>query len=319
ALQTFIPTSSPELDKLLSTFRTNIFLPSHLLSLQKSLIYKSKNHALLTNPEEPATVKIGNEVHQLHPLNHLTDEPNTRKSLAEILDTMEGRDWVNIIPFLEGVKQSGRKVKGWQMEKIVRRMAKAGRQGIVMEMLRRVEGTGVKLGEIGSGWSEEGVKEAERLMEGWWGMLSEERQVDKAVKKSSGDPKLSPEIVGLVMWIRAVRSVLFMEKKDEEEKVKRAAEMVMAVWKHADLRINEEDWNDANHKLMMWAPVWYGMKMAQQVLGENTPLGRDLERIITTDLEPTLSKAREVVSQYAGDGAKRRGLNMYDELSKIPS
>lgn len=247
---------------------------------------------------------------------------------------MEGRDWVNIIPFLEGVKQSGRKVKGWQMEKVVRRMAKAGRQGVVMEMLRRVEGTGVKLGEIGvcrevfwggvlkcvqSGWSEEGAKEAERLMEGWWGMLSEERHVDKTVKKSSGDPKLSPEIVGLVMWIRAVRSVLFMEKKDEEEKVKRAAEMVMAVWKHADLRIEEENWNDANYKLMMWAPVWYGMKMAQQVLGENTPLGRDLERIITTDLEPTLSKAREVVSQYAGDGAKRRGLNMYDELSKIPS
>ncbi|KAL9023284.1 MAG: hypothetical protein Q9196_007296, partial [Gyalolechia fulgens] len=331
----FTPTSSPELDTLLSTFRTNIFLPAQLLSVQRSLVYKSKHHRLLTNPEEPATVKIGNEVHQLHPLNRLTDEPNTRKSLAEILELMkEGKDWVNIIPFLKGVRQSGRKVRGWQMEKIVRKMGKAGRQGIVMEMLRRVEGTGVTLGEIGvcrevfwggvlkcvqSEWSEEGVKEAERLMEGWWDMLSEERHVGKAVRKSGGDPRLRPEIVGLVMWVRAVRSVLFGEKKDEEEKVKRGAEMVMAVWKNADLKVDEGDWNNANHKLMRWAPVWHGMKMARQVLGENTPLGRNLERMITTDLEPTLSRAREIVSQYAGDGAKRRGLNLYDELSKIPS
>ncbi|KAL8931161.1 MAG: hypothetical protein Q9211_007184, partial [Gyalolechia sp. 1 TL-2023] len=170
-----------------------------------------------------------------------------------------------------------------------------------------------------SEWSEEGVKEAERLMEGWWDMLSEERHVGKAVRKSGGDPRLRPEIVGLVMWVRAVRSVLFGEKKDEEEKVKRGAEMVMAVWKNADLKVDEGDWNNANHKLMRWAPVWHGMKMARQVLGENTPLGRNLERIIATDLEPTLSRAREIVSQYAGDGAKRRGLNLYDELSKIPS
>ncbi|KAL8931197.1 MAG: hypothetical protein Q9216_007257 [Gyalolechia sp. 2 TL-2023] len=156
-------------------------------------------------------------------------------------------------------------------------------------------------------------------MEGWWAMLSEERHVDKADKKSHGDPRLRPDIVGLVMWIRALRSVLFLEKKDEEEKVKRGAEMVIAVWKNADLKIDDEDWNDANHKLIMWAPVWHGIKMARQVLGENTPLGRNLDGLITADLEPMLSRAREIVSQYAGEGTKRRGLNLYDELSRIPS
>lgn len=246
----------------------------------------------------------------------------------------EGRDWVNMIPFLEGLRLSGRKVRGWQMEKIVRRMGMAGRQGVVMEMLRQVEGTGVRLGERGvcrevfwggvskcvqDGWSEEGVDEAKKLVEGWWALLSEERHVNKADRKSGDDPRLKPEIVGVLLWVRAVRSVLFGGKEDEEGKVKRAAEMVLGVWKDADLAVDKEDWNDANHKLMMWAPVWHGMKLAQQVLGENTPLGRDLEKAITIDLEPTLTTAREVLSLNTGDGARRRGLDLYEELSKNPS
>ncbi|KAL9594537.1 MAG: hypothetical protein Q9219_006978 [cf. Caloplaca sp. 3 TL-2023] len=330
---TFQPTSSPELDALLSTFRANVFLPAHLLALQKSLVYKSKNHRLLTNPEEPATVKLGNEVHQLHPLNHITDEPGVRKSLRLILGWMsEGRDWVNLIPFLEGLRQSGRKVRAWQAEKIVRRIGEAGKPGVVMEMLRRVEATGVKLGDVGvcrevfwggilkcvqSGWSEEGVKDAERLMERWWDMLSDEKHVDQDTKKRSGDPKMQPEIVGSLLWVRATRSVLFGEKKDEEGKVKRAAEMVTAVWKNVDLKMNEQDWNDANWKLMMGAPVWHGMKMAQGVLGDNTSLGRSLARTVTLELEPALNKAREIVAHHVSDGGKRRGLELYDELAKV--
>ena len=280
-------------------------------------------------------MKMGNEVHQLHPLNHITDEPGTRRGLAEIINLMkEGRDWVNIIPLLEGLWTSGRKVRDWQMEKIVRRMGEAGRQPVVIEMLRRTEGTGLRLGVIRvcrevfwggvlkcvqSGWSKSGVREAERLVEGWWEMLSEQKHVDSGVKKNSGDPKLRPEIVGVLMWTRAVQSVLYGEKKDEEGKVKRAAEMVMAVWKDADLKIDKQDWNDASYKLMMWVPVWQGMKMAQVVVGENTPLGRNLGRTITLDLEPTISEARETIFNHAEDGTKRRGQTLYEELSKVPS
>ncbi|KAL8719337.1 MAG: hypothetical protein Q9225_003658, partial [Loekoesia sp. 1 TL-2023] len=337
ALPTFTPTSSPELDALLSTFRTNVFLPAQLLAPQQSLVYKIKNHRLLTNPEEPATVKLGNEVHQLKPLNHITDEPGTQKSLKEIVDLMrDGRDWMNMVALLRGLRLSGRKVKGHHIQKIVRKMAETGNQGVLTSMLMGVNNTGVKLWGVGicrevfwggvlkcvqSGWSEEGVREAEKLMETWWDMLSEERHVDKEINKLSGDPKLWPDIIGLVLWVRAVRSVLFEEKKDEDGKVKRAAEMVVALWKNADLSFNEQNWSDANNKLMRWAPVWHGMKMAQKVLGENTPLGRDLGGIITQDLEPTVNKAWEVVSSHANDteNAKRkpRSLIVYDELSKI--
>lgn len=263
----------------------------------------------------------------------MTDEPNTRKSIAEILGLMkEGRDWVNIIPFLEGLKQSGRKVKAWQMEKIVRRMGKQGRQGVVLEMLRRVEGTGVRLGELGvareamwggvlkcvqSAWSEEGVRSAERFVEAVWEMLSEERHVSKEDRRRDGDPKTRPEIVGVVLWVRSLWSVLFGQGKDEEGKVRRAAEMVMAVWGNKEVAVKEEDWYDANRKLMMWVPVWHGMKMARKVVGDNTPLGRSLKNAITLDLEPTLEKASRIVGEHVKGEADRRGRIMYNELSKV--
>ncbi|KAL8912092.1 MAG: hypothetical protein Q9171_002880, partial [Xanthocarpia ochracea] len=333
ALPSFAPTSSPELDALLSTFRSNVFLPSHLLKLQQNLIYKKKNHRLLTNTEEPATVRLGNEVHALKPLDHRVDEPNTRKSMAQIVELCkEGRDWVNMVPFLMGLKTAGRKVKWWQFEKIIRRMGVKGGLGAVMEMARRVEETGVKLGHVQvareamwggvlkcvqSGWSKEGVKEGEKFVEAMWQMLSEERHVDRNATGKETDPKMKPEIVGVLLWIRALRSSLFGESQDVDGKIKRAAEMVLAVWKNADLTVDDNGWYDANHKLMMWTPVWHGMKMARKIVGENTVLGRDLATTITSDLEPLLRKAQENVSRHVSEDSSRRGLLLYDELSKI--
>ncbi|KAL8772843.1 MAG: hypothetical protein Q9209_002188 [Squamulea sp. 1 TL-2023] len=333
ALPSFTPTTSPDLDALLSTFRTNVFLPSHLLKLQQSLIYKKKNHRLLTDTEEPATVKLGNEVHALKPLNHLQDEPSTSKSLAQLVEMCkEGRDWANLVPFLMGLKTAGRKVKGRQFEKIVRRMGEKGGLGVVMEMARRVERTGLRLGDVGvtkealwaavrkfviSERSEDEVKQADKFIEGVWQMLSDERHVERNVMGREGDPKIKPEIVGVLLWIRALRSSLLGENKDTDGQVKRAAEMTLAVWKNVDLTVDQKGWYDANHKLTMWAPVWHGMKMARKIVGEKTALGRALANTISLDLEPTLKKAQDIVSQHVSEDGSRRGLFMYDELMRM--
>ncbi|KAL8867760.1 MAG: hypothetical protein Q9174_005451 [Haloplaca sp. 1 TL-2023] len=331
AVPTFTPTSSPELDSLLSTVRTNIFLPSHLLKPQKSLLYRQKNHSLLTNPEEPATVKLGNEVHQLHPLDRVKDEPSTRKSLRKMMELCEGGDWVNVIPFLQGMRDAGRVIRGDQTSMMIRRMSKKGGEGVVLEVLRRTGATGVRLGDIrvarqvmwcavrkciNSGFEQESVKEAERFVENAWAMCSEERHVDKETKAEFGDPKTRPEIVGVVLWARALRSVLFEEARDEDGKVRRAAEMLFAVWQNPS-KAAAGHWRDANMELDMWAPVWHGMNMARKVIGETTPLGRDLGNIITLDLEPLLGRSREVVSTYATDPDKRRGMITYEQLSKV--
>ncbi|KAI4146109.1 MAG: hypothetical protein L6R39_003593 [Caloplaca ligustica] len=147
--------------------------------------------------------------------------------------------------------------------------------------------------------------------------MSEERHVSKEDRKRGGDPKSRPEIVGCLLWIRAVRSVLLEEGKDERGEVRRAAEMVMAVWSNREMNVDESDWNDANYKLMMWAPVWHGMVMAKKVLGDNTRLGRSMETAIKEDLEPTLEKANEIVGRHITGDVDRRGRILYNELSEM--
>ncbi|KAL8798288.1 MAG: hypothetical protein Q9200_007798, partial [Gallowayella weberi] len=329
---TFTPTSSPDLDALLTTFRTNVFLPSHLHSLQKNLVYKTKNHHLLTNPDEPATVQLGSETHPLKPLSRLHDEPSTHKSFNTILELCkEPKDWVNMVPFLIGLKTAGRKISSGQFEKMVRRMAEKGGLGVLLEMARRVEVTGMKLGDVGvarevmwgavgrcinTGCSEEGVKDGAKFVNTIWEMLSEERHKDKNARGRDGDPKIKPEVIGAVLWMRAVRSIVLEQGQDGNGEVKRAVEMVLAVWKTADLTVKKEGWHDANHKLLMWAPVLHAMKMARRIVGPNTSLGRDLTSTITLDLEPTIEKARDVVSRSITADTSRRGLIFLESLSK---
>ncbi|CAO1606032.1 hypothetical protein XANCAGTX0491_009531 [Xanthoria calcicola] len=345
ALSSFTPTSSPELDALLSTFRTNIFLPAHLLKLQQNLIYRKKNQRLLTDTDQPATAKIGNEVHALKPLNRLTDEPSTSKSLAQMVELCkEGKDWVNMVPFLIELKTAGRKVKGPQFEKMVRRMGEKGGLGVVIEMARRVEGTGMRLGEIGiarealwgavmkyirSEQNEAAVHDAHKFIEAIWELLSDERHVDRpATGKKTSDPKTHPEIIGVLLWIRALKASLLADNQDADGTVKRAAEMVLAVWNRDKNKTNNNNnntgddenttnWYDANRTLIMWAPVWHGMKMARGIVGENTVLGRDLANAVSLDLEPMLKEAQRVVAQHVGEDVTRRGLVVYEELSKM--
>ncbi|KAL8684704.1 MAG: hypothetical protein Q9218_008177, partial [Villophora microphyllina] len=146
---------------------------------------------------------------------------------------------------------------------------------------------------------EEGMREAERLVEGVWEMLSEERHVDTKTKREHGDPKMRVEIVGVVLWTRAIRRTLFSEMRDEDRKVKRGAEMLLAVWQKPEVETEEmkNEWWRQNGNLMTWTPVWHGMKMARKILGENTPLGRDLGNIITREVDPLLENARKVVSE----------------------
>ncbi|KAI4192944.1 MAG: hypothetical protein LQ346_004059, partial [Caloplaca aetnensis] len=168
-----------------------------------------------------------------------------------------------------------------------------------------------------SGWEKDGVRGAGRIVEAAWEMMSDERHVSKEDKKMGGDPKTKPEIVGVLLWARAVRSVLLAKGKDDDGKVKRAAEMLMAVWKDRDCNVDWEDWVDANHKLMMWVPVWHGMRMARNVLGENTQLGRSLGTAVTEELEPLVTKAARLVGEHVSGETDRRGRVLFQELSKV--
>ncbi|KAL8827519.1 MAG: hypothetical protein Q9191_003131 [Dirinaria sp. TL-2023a] len=327
-LPKFTPTSSPDLDSLLSTFRNNIFLPSRLVKEQKKLIYSPKNRRMLLKSDEPVSVLIGDEVLDLQPLNRLRDEPKTRASVAKVLALMkEGRDWVNLPGFLEGLKTARRKLRGWQVEKMVRRANECGRQGVVLECLRRVEGTAVGLWEVAvvrecmigavlkaqmDGWGSKGVEEGANFAMQVWDMLWDERH--RVARPPEKDPKLRPEIVGVVVEMLAAKAVKVEDGKGDSKELKKHVERLVGVWKYADLEVDEGGLYDANAKLMMWAPVWHGMKLARTVLGHDSQLGGELGKRIQKDLDPLLKKAKEVVAANVPEGGERRGLKMYEQL-----
>jgi len=119
-LATFTPTASPELDALLSTWRSEVFLPSVLPPHHTRLIYQeSKNEILTTPPGVTVTVQTvlppnaknateaGEENIRLQPMNKF-DRPNVNKTLEQITnalsETGDAATWDNLIPFLEGMQ-----------------------------------------------------------------------------------------------------------------------------------------------------------------------------------------------------------------------
>jgi len=83
ALPTFTDTTVPELNDLLSTLRNTIFLPSHLRSAQRKLVYQSRHRELLSS--DPVSVEISSEQYTLQPLDITKDIPNSWKSVLRTM------------------------------------------------------------------------------------------------------------------------------------------------------------------------------------------------------------------------------------------
>ena len=62
--------------------------------------------------------------------------------------TTSGEDWRNLPGFLEGLRTAKRRIGKGMWEKVVRRAGMYGRVGLVMECARRVEATGLGMGEV---------------------------------------------------------------------------------------------------------------------------------------------------------------------------
>ena len=161
-------------------------------------------------------------------------------------------------------------------------------------------------------WGKESVEEGARFARQVWDLLWDERH--RVVRPAKMDPKMRPEIVGILVEMLAARAVKVGEGKDEGGEVRKYVERLLGLWKYAELEVDEADWNDANAKMLMWAPVWHGMELARQVLGQESQLGKELGERVDKDLEPFLNKARTIVAANAPENGVRRGLRMYEQL-----
>ncbi|MCJ1316036.1 hypothetical protein MMC15_001356 [Xylographa vitiligo] len=340
-LPTFPTTSSAPLDALLATFRTNIFLPAHLLRAQRALIFRPSLHHHLTG-DDPLVLTLptasptgrSHEAFTLAPLDHLRDEPATAPAFHALLALLRTpADWLVLPLFLAGLRSSGRTLRPALLEKMVRRAAAAGRMGVVGECARMVARTGVRLDSVGlarealwgavqtgilAGWSAEGTAAAARQAEGLLVLMEEPAHVAGGAKPRAaggGDPRRAPEVLGAGMGLVALRALRAGEG-DVGGRVERGATRMLGCWGNADLSVREEGWWDANRALMCWAPVEVGMRVAVRVLGEGSELGRRLEEVRAGQVEPAVRKAREVLERGGPKEGRRRGVVMYEELQK---
>lgn len=247
----------------------------------------------------------------------------------------ETGDWGNMAGFLEGLKVAKRKLKGWQLEKMIRRANDGGKQGVVYDILRRADETGVGLWDLGvcrevmrgavlvgiqRGWSEERVEKGVRYAENIWELMWESKHRDEQ-KKVGVDPRGRPEIIGVMVLMHAVKAVKFGRANDEGPMVEKYAELMLERWENSRdvMVVDQQDWSDANYKLLIWAPVWQGMNMAQQVVGAGTPLGKRLGEKIGQDVEPLLQKSQAIISSHTPEEGMRRGLKMYEDILQVSS
>lgn len=281
-------------------------------------------------------MRLGDEVLQLHPLDKRRDEPPTRSSFARVVQLMgESGDWGNMAGFLEGLKVARRKLAGWQVEKMVRRANEGGKMGVVHDILRRVEKTGVGLWDVKvcrevmrgaiwkgvqSGWSEEGIERGVKYAENIWELMWDPRHVEEQ-EKAGMDPKARPEIVGVMVLMHAIKAVKLGGGKDERGLVEKYAEVMLKRWENSrgEMLVDEQDWSDANYKLLTWAPVWHGMRMARQVVGAGTPLGERIGEKLSQDLEPLMQISQAVLLAHAPEEGTRRGLKMYEDILQVSS
>jgi hypothetical protein len=139
----FKPTSSPELDGLLSTIRTKYFLPQYLNNHQRKLIRSNKLRSQLEN--DPVYATLGDEEIRLEHIDVTKDMP-PRTAFLEVIKLLQSKqDWQNLPALLEGYHRSKAKLDPQWLGTMVKKARGAGAMNIVVQCLSQVEKNGFSL------------------------------------------------------------------------------------------------------------------------------------------------------------------------------
>ncbi|KFY01504.1 hypothetical protein O988_02702 [Pseudogymnoascus sp. VKM F-3808] len=329
---TFQPTSSPELDTLLSKFRDTIFLPAHLSKKHRDLVYAFKHKKALETI--PVMVEIGGEEVRLKHINKTKDVPNQRKGLREALKLMKDKkDWDNFPLLLEGLHSAERKLDDVSLEVFVRTASKVGRQDTVLESARRVSKTGFRIDTrqiaktvvwwiqyraMINGFSPAETKKALSMAEQIAILMEDEAHAGKRVADSE-DPRTSPEVIGFLLELSALNAK-HQGGKDENGSVEKYAKNLLASLRDKEFeglqqrlktvdpaRVPEVE---SNSMLQTVAPILLGVRTAVSILGASSDTTRQL-RDLETKLAAQVSQDVEVLKAVtASEG--RLGLQVYE-------
>lgn len=319
AVPAFTETSSTELNDLLTKVRSTIFLPTHVSKGQQDLIYKPKYARSLET--EPVTARIGGEDFVLKHIDVTTDVPGKRESLQQALNLMqEKRDWDNLPNLLQGLSQA-RYRPGMAMNlKILRKTGGAGRQDVILECLRRVKDTGMKLTNptftiqvlwwfqhkaVVSDWDNEETQKALAWAETAMVMLEDRNHWGKKTLSVEEDPREWPQIHGILLQLAAVRASKHKNGKDEDGKVAQYAKKLSSLqmpYKGPDLKA----FGQPNEWLSTHIPTLQGMKLAENILDPSSEVAIDL-KVKAADLERLVLEAKEALEQQVSTSERKDG------------
>jgi len=336
AVPTFTETSSPELDSLLSQFRSSVFLPAHLAEQHRKLISGTRYRKALE--DDPVNVEIAGEQFRLKHVDRTTDLPDTRKGVREAVKLMKDKkDWDNLPPLLEGLHTAGRKkvFKKDSLQTLVRKAGMAGRQDIILECARRVSKTGFALKDrsvveqvmwwiqwkaASENWSAKATKKALTLAEQVSILLEDERHSGGRLVLSNLDPRVSPGVIGVLLELAATQAKL-QGGKDDDGKVRMYAERLINSMRH------DTDWHDDSRGsprgkhassaiLCKVTPILYGVRTAVEVLDPLSGTVAQLREVEKT-LAAEASNQRQLLLQEFPEESEERpllGLQCYDTL-----
>lgn len=325
SLPAFQPTSSEELNTLLSTLRTKVFVPEVVNSTQRKLIYKpARQSILLGDPGVNFTTKEGEEI-KLEPLN-IHNRPKKKQTLYRILALMqENESWENLPALLQGLQASNQnpvKLAWWK--KMVRKAGEAGRIDIIIRCAEMGDRTGLWFTQpevveevvaslhndaVAAQWTGEQfdtvIKDAEKMVRVLEGTTSA-----KKLKDGEKDYRKSPEVAGLLLELYSARAINEYENKDKGRLVLQHAQRLDALWDNGNYSIDKEN---PTFTLSWLIPTWNGMKKALEIdsLAKHEVKPRLQKRL--QELEAVIDEARDACMAEANE-KPRRGLNMYNAL-----
>jgi len=324
----FTEVSIPELNDLLTALRLRVIFPAHLAKKQRDLIFKPKYEELLAT--EPVTTTIGGEEFTLENIEPRKDVPSAKKTLFRAIELMkEKKDWGNLPNLLQGLRHTGFKTQTLEVkEKVVRKARQAGRQEVILECIRRVADTGMKLKEpefvtnvmlamhwraLESDWHEHETAKALFWAEMVVSLMEDTKHAGSRMLDGENDPRLQPDVIGILLDLAAVRAVKHLESRDVDGKVAEYTARLLGTPLEFRKPAAETEY-ELNPWLSAHAPVLHGMYEALKVLEPSSDIALRL-KVKSVELETMLSTYKELLS----DRTSRKenpliGLQIYDKL-----
>jgi hypothetical protein len=303
-------------------------LPSHLSKQHQKLIYKKKYvNELLA---EPVIATIAGEDFQLHHIDKRKTVPNHKQALYTAMSLMkEKKDWANLPTLLAGMKLAGVKTHRLNIKnKVLGQARVAGRQEVILECLLRVQDTGMRLKEpqfaisvmlaiqaraFNTDWHEHELAKALKWAESVVVMMEEPKHAGSRILAGEDDPRLQPQVIGILLELASVKAVKYLESRDVDGKVAEYSTRLLGTPLDFKPPVNEDEYV-LNPWLWAHVPVLHGMYEALKVLDPSSPIAEGL-RTKSEVLDSMVSTCYEKIADLTNKKNKSLiSLQLYEKL-----